>query len=345
LSGLPEPRPPVEKGTPILAHEIETFNQDGTAAFFSARQDAWHQLGSVTPGCLTAQDVMQVAYLGGWQVLKEGLRTVESGAAVPNRYATTRAHPKTGQREVLGLVGASYQVVQNEQACELLDMIVDETGAHYETAGSLRGGREVFVTMKLPDSLRVAGVDAVDLYLVMCTTHDVSRAGRILVTPVRVVCANTQRAAFANNHGEYTFRHSGDVLGKLADVRAALGLVPVYLDQFQAAAEAMMDKQLEGDQLKAIAEDLWPLGEDDGEPAYLKALARERDLKDLFETAPTQDRIRGTAWSGYQAITEWPCRSTTNQPAANTTAPTKSSPTLPPRRPRRKHSPCSGDDQ
>jgi hypothetical protein len=67
----------------------------------------------------------------------------------------------------------------------------------------------------------------------------------------------------------------------------------------------MIDKQLEWDQLQRISEELWPLGDDDGEAAYLKRLARERDLKELFETAPTQDAVRGTAYAAFQAITEW----------------------------------------
>jgi phage/plasmid-like protein (TIGR03299 family) len=163
----------------------------------------------------------------------------------------------------------------------------------------------VFVTMKLPDSLQVAGTDQLDLYLAMCTTHDASRLGRVLCTPVRIVCANTQRAAFADNTGEYTFRHSGDVLGKIADVRDALGLVPVYLDQFQEAAEKMIERELEWPQLQQISEQLWPLEEDDSETTFLKQMARDRDLKFLFEEAPTQEAIRGTAWAGYQAITEW----------------------------------------
>jgi phage/plasmid-like protein (TIGR03299 family) len=287
-----------------MAHKLETFD-DGTTAFVTARQDAWHHLGTVTTDCLTATQVMDTAFLGGWAVRKEALRTVESDAPVPNRYATTRAHPKTGQREVLGLVGQTYQVVQNEQVCDLLDMIVDETGANFETAGSLRGGREVFVTMRLPDTLRIGDRDEVDLYLAMCTSHDTSRLGKVLVTPVRIVCANTQRAAFANNTGEYTFRHTGDIAAKLADVRTALGLVPAYLDQFQTAAEHMIDTELDADRLLAVAEEVWPLGEDDPETAYLRKMARDRDLQRLFDTATTQAPIRGTAWAGYQAITEW----------------------------------------
>lgn len=287
-----------------MSHELEQFS-DGTTAFFSARQDAWHQLGTVTSECLTAAEVMQIAYLGGWDVRTEALRTVESSVPVPNRYATTRVHPKTGERETLALVGSSYRVVQNEDACQLLDLIVDETGAHYETAGSLRGGREVFVTMKLPETMRIADVDEVDLYLAMCTSHDASRLGRVLVSPTRVVCRNTLSAAVADNVGSYTFRHSGDIHGKLQDVRQALNLIPVYLDQFQAEAEKMIDRQVEWDQLQAVSEQLWPLGDDDGEATYLKRMARERDLKHLFEEASTQENIRGSAFGAYNSVVEW----------------------------------------
>ena len=40
--------------------------------------------------------------------------------------------------------------------------LVDESGAHFDTAGSLRGGREVFVTMRMPNHMTVGGVDRVD---------------------------------------------------------------------------------------------------------------------------------------------------------------------------------------
>jgi hypothetical protein len=36
-----------------MAHELETFH-NGQTAFASARQSAWHQLGTVTDECMTA---------------------------------------------------------------------------------------------------------------------------------------------------------------------------------------------------------------------------------------------------------------------------------------------------
>jgi hypothetical protein len=52
-----------------MAHELESF-ADGSTAFVTARVPAWHQLGVVTTGCLTAAEVITTARLGGWNVRK-----------------------------------------------------------------------------------------------------------------------------------------------------------------------------------------------------------------------------------------------------------------------------------
>ena len=53
---------------------------------------------------------------------------------------------------LLGVVGSGYHPLQNEEHAEFLNLLADESGAIFDTAGSLRGGRQVFVTMKLPNS-------------------------------------------------------------------------------------------------------------------------------------------------------------------------------------------------
>ena len=109
-----------------MAHEIETFD-DGTAAFVSARTDAWHRLGTVTRDCLTAEQVMTTARLGGWNVHTVPLTATEittdgvTTLPVPDHFATVRTHPVSGRPDVLGVVGSGYTVVQNEEHCELLE--------------------------------------------------------------------------------------------------------------------------------------------------------------------------------------------------------------------------------
>src|SRR6478672_773344 len=224
-----------------MAHEIETFD-DGTAAFVTARQDAWHRLGVTTRDCLTAEQVMATARLGGWNVHTVGLTATEittdgvTTLPVPDHFATVRTHPVSGQPDVLGVVGSGYTVVQNEEHCELLNLLVDEAGAHFETAGSLRGGRETFVTMKLPQSITLAGSngpDDIELYLAAMSSHDGTAAWRVIVTPVRIVCANTQRLALRQAKASFAIRHTRTAKAKIAQARQALGIVWRYAEAFE----------------------------------------------------------------------------------------------------------------
>jgi len=160
---------------------------------------------------MTARDALDAAHLSNWNVRKMALQvtqkptltkdgvTTPSPLAVPDYYATVRTNPVHGGLDVLGVVGSKYEPVQNEASCELLDAITDESGAHFETAGALRGGRETFITMKLPNTMVFDGSqDRTEFYLAALNSHDGSSAWRGLITPVRIVCANTQSAAIGS---------------------------------------------------------------------------------------------------------------------------------------------------
>ena len=149
-----------------MAHQIEQF-ADGTSAFFSNREVAWHKLGEVTPNALTAQDALKTAQLN-WpvKVSEEPIRTIvdDKTVVLKDKFITYRNHPKLGYT-ALGVVGNRYTPIQNLEAFDFLNHIADESGAVFETAGSLRNGARVFVTMKFPDSLKLAnGADVVDNY-------------------------------------------------------------------------------------------------------------------------------------------------------------------------------------
>lgn len=289
-----------------MAHEIEQF-EDGTAAFVSARLDAWHRLGTVLESTFTAEEAMQHAKLGGWNVRKLPLtaQVGDSMVDVPGKYATIRDNPVSSQPEVLGVVGELYQVFQNEQHCQFLNTLVDESGAHFETAGSLRGGREVFVTMRLPQHMTIGGEDELRPYIVALNSHDGTSNFRVLTTMVRVVCANTQAAALRSNLGIHTIHHTGDLEVKVEEVRAALGLSFTYLSDFQAEAEKMLATPLREVDFVNKVRRIFPAKHeltDRGKGQYDKKILF---LRQLFAEASTNENIRGTRWAGYQAVTEY----------------------------------------
>ena len=293
-----------------MAHQLETL-ANGQTAFASARLSAWHQLGQITDECMTAEDVMTKAWLGGWEVRKialQGMEITERGITkvdCPDKFMTVRTNPTTGATEYLGIVGDDYTTVQNEQVAELLNLLVDESGAHFETAGSMRKGKSVFVTMKLPDAMEIAGVDRMDLYLAATTSHDGTASLRLDATPVRIVCANTQRMAYERSLGSYVFRHAPTITAKIGEARQALGLVWKHFGAFEAEAEKMLNEALTLGEFEKITAQLWPLADDASDIAKNNAKQRTASLRYLIRDADTQKAIKGTRWAGYQAITEY----------------------------------------
>jgi phage/plasmid-like protein (TIGR03299 family) len=293
-----------------MAHELETLG-NGQTAFVSARQSAWHRLGTVTDDCMTAEQVMAKAFLGGWMVRKialQGVETTSDGVSIiecPDKRMTVRTNIVTGATEYLGIVGTDYTTVQNEEAAEVLNRLVDESGAHFETAGSLRGGRMVFITLKLPSGMQIAGVDDMDLYLCATTSHDGTSALRVDASPIRVVCANTQRAAIAHSKGSYTFRHTFNVRQQIAQAREAMGLMWKFLDGFQTEAEKMLNETLSMGEFEKVIAQLWPVAYDASETTRNNAKKRASTLRYLIRDADTQAAIKGTRWAGFQAVTEY----------------------------------------
>jgi len=247
-----------------MAHEIEQFT-DGTAAFVSAREHAWHRLGTVLPAEFDAAQAMAYAKLGGWNVRTMALQTapvlsddgVFGALPVPDQFATVRTNPVSGGVDVLGVVGRGYTVIQNEEHADLLNRVVDEGGACFETAGSLRGGRAVFLSMKLPRTMNIGGVDRVDLYLIALNSHDGTSAFRLLVSPVRVVCANTQALALRRAQSSFSIRHTSGARGNIAQAREALGLTFKYAEVFEREAEQMIQQSLTDAQFAQIIGKLW----------------------------------------------------------------------------------------
>lgn len=294
-----------------MAHELETF-ADGTTAFVS-REDAWHSLGTVLDRQFTAEEAMTHAKLGGWNVRKKPLEVVFGNGQrmdMPGKFATVRTNPVTKKPEPLGVVGEWYTPIQNEEHCELLNTLVDESGAHFDTAGSLRDGREVFVTMELPDHMTVGGVDQYKTYIAALNSHDGSSAFRLLLTPVRIVCANTQAAALRGAKSTFPIRHTASASQALGEAREALGLSFKYMESFQAELERMINKPLrEVDFVNKIRR-LMPfkemrLGKAQGAQAKKAYEAKIAICRDLFSNAQTNANIRGTNLCGYEAWVEY----------------------------------------
>ena len=321
-----------------MAHNLDI--NAGQASFVSAREDAWHRLGTVLPDSFTAEQAMEHGLLGGWNVRKvplyadpsvtiEGTTEVAPAAPfddeddmlaeqgpeqpaaarllVPNHYAVVRDNPVTkGQVDTLGVVGGRYHPIQNEAHAEFLNTLVDESGAHFDTAGALDGGRKVFITMQLPGHIKVGGVDQVDMYLAAVNSHDGSLPFTIMVTPVRIVCQNTLNLAWQGASSAVKLRHTrraGESI--VARARETLDLSFAYLDNFQTEAEQLINTTMTQLQFEEIIQEAFGADEDASAGVITRKDKVLDEMAELFADAYTQDGIRDTAWAGLNTLTEW----------------------------------------
>lgn len=228
---------------------------------------------------------------------------------VPGHRAVVRTNPFTGEPEVLSVGGLDYTPIQNEEMGETLTNILDQSGAIIDTAGSLRGGLDTFITARLPKGILVGGVDAMELNIAALNYFQPGRSSEFLITPVRVVCANTQAAALANHQSRWAFRHSPSAPARLAAAREALEITFDYADAFAAEAEKMLKESLAIKKFEELCREIWPKPADDA-----RADVKERDdaltteLLSIFKGDTNSDirkGNRGNHWTGFQTVAEY----------------------------------------
>lgn len=291
-----------------MAHNLDV--NAGQASFVSARVDAWHHLGQVLPDTFTAEEAMRHGLLGGWNIRKAPLQAGVGAlqVPVPGQYAILRDNPVVAdQVDVLGVVGKAYQIIQNEELSGLLDTLIDESGANYETAGAIDGGRKVFVTMKMPGHIKIGGVDPIDNYIAATTSHDGQASTTIMVTPVRVVCQNTLNMAFNRASHQFRVRHTVGAKNILVQqARDALDFTFNYLDGFQEEAERLINTTLTQAKFeRMLATTIFPLDKDTPAGTATRIQNKIDTVAELFSDAHTQAGVRNTAWAGLNALTEW----------------------------------------
>lgn len=322
-------------------HELDIVN--GQANFVTARVSAWHRLGTVFPTEMTVDEAIEAANLGGWNVRKlpmtaadttpevideDGVTpAVTTTLPVPDWSHVVRTNPITGTPEGLGVVGNGFHLIQNEELAEFLEALLDVTGARFlTTAGSLRGGRQVFFCAKLPGGIRINGADDHDLYISAMNGHDGSMALRATASPVRIVCANTQYANIRAAKQTFSIRHTKGAKNAIAQARAALEMTGKFRDAYVIEAGKMVDTPMPVGEFEALVSQVWSAKDD--RDAAAKALAvtdaqvaaatvrpradafraaRLDALRDLFTSSPTiaGAGIAGTRWGAYNAITEY----------------------------------------
>ena len=259
---------------------------------FSAVETPWHKLAVVTPDVLTAQEAIVTAGLDWLVDLKPIYFTdqVQEMQNVANKFAVVR---QTDDK-CYGVVGNRYTPVQNLDAFNFMDNLVDSGDAKYETAGSLNGGATIFIQMRLDKVLPID--DDVVPYILLTNNHNGSGSLKVIMTPVRVVCSNTLRWALNNAKNSISLRHTKSIAGKIDEARNILGLTELFYDSFSEQVNKLIDTELTKDKFDELMNKMFPV------PKLEKGDTTENQSKvrQYNNTLSIRDKIRSNYASEKQ---------------------------------------------
>ena len=280
----------------ILAHEIEEIN--GVAQMAFAGENCWHGLGTRVPADLTPQQMMEAAGLD-WTVEKSPLYTNFNGEQIRvDRQALIRSSDKS----VLDVVGDDWNPVQNLEAFEFFNDFVAAGDMEMHTAGSLKGGRNIWALAKVNDSFEICGDDKVEGFLLFSNPHQYGKSIDVRFTPIRVVCNNTLTMSlngkvdrmFKMNHRR---KFDGDM------VKEVLGVSKEKLATYKEMAEFLSSKRYTNENIVEYFNRVFPMTtgakKDEGELASRAA----RQAFEVLETQPGAEYAKGSWWQAANAVT------------------------------------------
>ncbi len=266
-------------------------------SMFYVRETPWHGLGTKVLTAPSSSEALRLAGLN-WQVLQEPIYT-----ETEERIEGYKANVRDSDRRVLGVVTDRYKVIQNEEAFAFTDELLGE-GVRYETAGSLLGGRKVWLLAHLPHEYIIGG-ERISPYLVFSNTHDGSGAVRIALTPIRVVCCNTLNLALATAKRSWSMNHTGDIRGKLKEAEDTLFLASAYMDALGREFELLRKKTLTDKAVMEYIEILLP-SEDGSTPQQTRNMKRlQEDLKMRYFDAPDLKGVGKNAYRFINAVSDF----------------------------------------
>jgi phage/plasmid-like protein (TIGR03299 family) len=199
-------------------------------SMFSVREMPWHQEGTVLAGYPGSWD--QARTLAGldWDPVTADVYSITSinadGTPCLEPIGGWKAVSRSDTGAVLSINRDSYTIIDHGEMGEIIEAVLAQPNVKWETAGVLDGGRAVWCLALLDEPVDLPGDDSPTLpYLAITNRHDGTAACALRATAVRIVCANTFRAAELEGDrtgATFSFIHRSSWRARIEEARKAV---------------------------------------------------------------------------------------------------------------------------
>lgn len=212
--------------------------------------------------------------------------------------------------ELLSIQSTGYEVINNTDFGAVIEGILGELGGeiHYEGLFTLHGGRLVVALVRFDQSVRIPG-DGSDTvtYAAFCVRHDGQGGLKVVLTNIRVVCANTwgmAEHAGVDGKTSFTIRHSKNWAEKVEEVKGKLLAGAMANKEYIEISEQLMLKKVTPKNREVFLKRLLPIGDDMGDRQRANREGERAQIRAILG-GPTCEGIDKTAYGLMQAAGEW----------------------------------------
>lgn len=243
-------------------------------AMFSVREMPWHQLVEPLPDYPTRAEAQAIAH--PWEpeadplyrkviAMYEGIlgpQPVWEYEEVDDAVGLYRSDDHT----YLGTVSKSRGIVFNNDLWDIAEAVqgIDTGLVKYETAGSIHGGKSVWILVRFAEPLTVPGDPHGETLAFLCIRNSHSEAGSLAADAIntRVVCANTFVAgeAEARQRGTtFSFRHGKNVRDRIEEAQTAVARWRGQVTVWQERMAELVNLRVTDDQVRLFVEQFQPM--------------------------------------------------------------------------------------
>ncbi|HEY7421493.1 MAG TPA: DUF932 domain-containing protein [Gaiellaceae bacterium] len=202
---------------------------------FFIREPAWHGEGIVLDDYPGREEAQRLAG-HDFTVIERPIQVVGNHSALD--APAWKALVKSGSTQVLNITRDTYEVIQNDTAYDIAELLFDQ-GFQYETGITICDGVGCALTLKLDEPIVLPGDDSpVAPFGCLSWWHDGTGALRVRSGAIRQVCANTVSASEAEGKRlgtDFTFRHTKNVKARIEDAKDAVKGVRQDFDVYRKA--------------------------------------------------------------------------------------------------------------
>jgi len=281
---------------------------------FSVRQMPWHQEGIILgdyPG--TWAEARVLAGLD-WEPVTTEVCTITSvdcdGTPHYEPIDGWKSIARSDTGTVLSINKDSYTVISHGEMGEIVEAVLAQPNVKWETAGVLDEGRSVWCLALLDEPVELPGDQSPTLpYLAITNRHDGTAACALRATAVRIVCANTFRAAELEGDrtgATFSFIHKSNWRDRIEEARQAVTGARREMRRYTELAAELLGIPVTRTQRELFVTEFIPMP-----PAGLVTDRVARNVEEarqalrlIFESKTTE-QVAGTAYGLLQAAGEY----------------------------------------